>query len=55
MLYKATKEDVKKWFWYLYHVMWADRITVRKETGYSLYLLITRAYLTIPLDIMEAT
>ena len=55
MLYKATKEDVRKWAWYLHHVMWADRITVRKGTGYSLYFMVMGAYLTIPLDIIEAT
>jgi len=55
MLYKATKGDVKKWFWHLHHVMWADRITVRKGTGCSPYFMITRAHPTIPLDITEAT
>jgi len=55
MLYKAMKEDVRKWAWYLHHVMWADRITVRKGTGYSLYFMVMGAYLTIPLDIIEVT
>ena len=43
MLYKATRGDVKKWFWSLYHVMWADRVTVRKGTGCSPYFMVTRA------------
>jgi len=55
MLYKATKRDVRKWAWYLYHVMWADRITVRKKTGYSPYFMVMGAHLTIPLDIIEVT
>ena len=55
MLYKATKGDVKKWFWHLHHITWADRITVRKETGYSPYFMITGAHPTIPLDITETT
>jgi len=55
MLYKATKGDVRKWTWYLYYVMWADRIIVRKGTGCSLYFMMTGAHLTIPLDIIEAT
>ena len=54
MLYKATKGDVKKWFWHLHHVTWADRITVRKGTGCSPYFMITGVHPTIPLDITEA-
>jgi len=55
MLYKATKGDVRKWAWYLHHVMWADRIIVRKGTGYSPYFIVTGAHPTIPLDRIEAT
>jgi hypothetical protein len=55
MLYKATDGDVKKWFWQLHHVMWADRITIRKGTGCSPYFMATRAHPTLPLDITEAT
>ena len=54
MLYKATKGDIRKWAWYLHHVMWADRITVRKEIGCSLYFIVIDAHPTIPLDIIEA-
>ena len=54
ILYKATKGDVKKWFWHLHHVTWADRITVRKGTGCSPYFMITGVHPTIPLDITEA-
>jgi len=53
MLYKATKGDVRKWAEYLHHVMWVDRITVKKGTRCSLYFMVTGAYLTIPLDIIE--
>jgi len=35
--------------------MWADRITVRKGTGYSLYFIMMSAYPTISLDIIEGT
>jgi len=55
MLYKATKGEVKKWFWHLPHVMWADRITVRKGTGCLSYFMVTEVHLTIPLDVVEAT
>ncbi|KXN91597.1 hypothetical protein AN958_12715, partial [Leucoagaricus sp. SymC.cos] len=54
MLYKTIEGDIKKWFWNLHHVMWADRITVRKGTGCSPYFLVTEAYPTIPLDVIEA-
>ena len=54
MLYKATRGDVKKWAWYLHHMMWADRVTVRKGMKYSSYFMVTGAYLTILLDIIEA-
>ena len=55
MLYKATGGDVKKWFWSLHHVMWADRVTVRKGTGCLPYFMVTGAQPTLPLDVIEAT
>ena len=55
MLFKATGGDVKKWFWQLHHVMWADRITIRKGTGCSPYFMVTGAHPTLPLDLIEAT
>ena len=54
MLYKATKGDVRKWAWYLHHVMWVDRITVRNGMGCLLYFMVMGAHPTIPLDIIEA-
>ena len=55
MLFKVTGEEVKKWYWFLYHVTWADRITVRKETECSPYFIVTGAQPTLPLDIIKAT
>jgi len=55
MLYKTTKGDVKKWFWHLHHVTWADKITIRKGTGCSPYFMITGVHPMIPLDITKAT
>lgn len=54
-LFKATGGDNKKWFYFFHHVMWADRITIRKGTGCSPYFMITGAHPTLPLDIIEAT
>lgn len=55
MLYKACGGDVKKWKDFLYHVLWADRITVRKGMGCSPFFLVTGAHPILPLDIQEAT
>jgi len=55
MLYKATKGEVKKWFWHLPYVTWADRIIVRKGTRCLPYFMIMEAHLMIPLDVVEAT
>jgi len=54
MLYKATKGDVKKWFWHLPYVTWADRITVRKGTRCLLYFMVTEVHPTIPLNVVKA-
>jgi hypothetical protein len=55
MLYKATGGDASKWFWFFYHVMWADRITVRRTYGCSPFFMVTGAHPLLPLDIQEAT
>ncbi|KAJ3553414.1 hypothetical protein NP233_g12649 [Leucocoprinus birnbaumii] len=55
MLFKATNGEVRKWYWSLHQVMWADRITIRKGTGCSPYFMVTGAHPTLPLDIVEAT
>jgi hypothetical protein len=54
MLYKATDRDVKKWYWHLHHVTWANQSTVWKGTGCSPYFMVTGAHPTIPLGIVEA-
>jgi len=55
MLTKATGGDTTKWYWFFYHVLWADRITIRKKLGCSPFFMVTGAQPTIPLDILEAT
>ena len=54
-LYKATGGNPDKWFWFFYHVLWADRITVRRGLGCSPFFALTGAHPIIPLDIIEAT
>lgn len=56
MLYKATGDkNVNKWFWFLDAVLWADRISVRRRTGYSPYFMVTGTHPILPLDAAEAT
>ena len=55
MLYKATDGNPSKWFWFFHHVMWADRVTIRKGLGCSLFFMVTGVHPILPLDIQEAT
>ena len=55
MLYKACGGDISKWWWFLPHVLWADRISIRKHLECSPFFMVTVAHPTIPLDVTEAT
>jgi len=56
MLYKATgAANTNKWYWFLQSVLWADRTSIRKRTGYSPYYMITGLHPILPLDAAEAT
>ena len=55
MLYKATDGNPSKWFWFFHHVMWADRVSIRKGFGCSPFFMVTGAHPILPLDIQEAT
>lgn len=55
MLWKATGGNPSKWFWFFHHVLWADRITIRKYFGCSPFFMATGAHPILPLDIQEAT
>src|SRR6201996_5661749 len=54
-IFKATNGDLKKWFWFLPQVLWADRVTVRRGLGCSPYFAICGAHPVLPLDLEEAT
>jgi hypothetical protein len=54
-LVKATGGDIKKWFYFLKHVLWADRVTARRGFGCSPYFLVTGAEPLLPFDIVEST
>ena len=51
MLTKATRGDIVKWFWFFYHVLWSDRITVRKKLGCSPFVMVTGAQPMLLLDV----
>ncbi|KNZ76464.1 hypothetical protein J132_10439 [Termitomyces sp. J132] len=53
-LFKAC-EDCTKWFWFFFHVMWSDHITIWQRFGCSPYFMVTGAHPTLPLDLVEAT
>jgi hypothetical protein len=56
MLYKATgAENMNKWYWFLQSVLWADRTSIRKRTGYLPYFMVTGLHPILPLDASEAT
>lgn len=56
MLFKVTgAKNVNKWYWFLNSVLWADRITIRRRIGCSLYFMITGTHPILPLDVKEAT
>lgn len=54
-LYKATGGNPSKWSYFFHHVLWADRITVRKGFGCSPFFMTTGAHPIMPLDLIEAT
>ena len=55
MIWKATGSNPTKWFWFFLHVLWADRITIRKSFGCLLFFITTGVHLILPLDIQEVT
>jgi hypothetical protein len=54
-LYKASGGDASKWSYFFHHIMWADRVTIRKGFGCSPFFMITGAHPVLPLDVIEAT
>ena len=55
MLYKATGGNPSKWYLFFHHVMWSDRVSIRKGYGCSPFFMVTGAHPILPLDIQEAT
>lgn len=55
MLAKVTGGRLEKWASFFHHIMWADRVSVRKSLGCSPFFMVTGAHPVLPLDILEAT
>ena len=54
-LAKATGDNLSQWRFFVPHVAWSERITVRKKFGCSPYFMVTGSHPIIPLDVLEAT
>ena len=54
-LAKATSGNLHHWFYFLKHILWADRITTRKSLGCSPYFFVLGAEPILPLDLVEST
>ena len=52
---KTCKGNESKWREVLPQVFWAERVTVRKSTGYSPYYMVHGVHPLLPFDITEAT
>ena len=53
---KTCKDNnIKQWNKVLPHVLWAERVTIQKTTGYSPYFMAHSIHPLLPLDIVEST
>ena len=48
-------QNLSKWYWFFWQVLWADRITVHKCFGCLSFFMLTGAHPILPLDVQEAT
>ena len=52
---KTCKGNESKWREVLPQVFWAERVTIRRATGYSPYYMVHGVHPLLPFDILEAT
>jgi hypothetical protein len=52
---KTCRGNESRWREVLHQVFWAERITIRKSTGYSPYYMVHGVHPLLPFDITEAT
>lgn len=54
-LVKACEGQISRWPELLPHAVFADRITIRRSTGFSPYFLLHGVHPALPMDLREAT
>ncbi|CAA7263005.1 unnamed protein product [Cyclocybe aegerita] len=54
-LIKSSNGDIRKWHEHLPYVFWAERITMRKSTGFSPYYAVHGVEPLLPFNITHAT
>ena len=54
-LMKTCKGDESKWTTVAYAVLWAERVTIQRATGYSPYRIVHGVEPIFPFDLAEAT
>src|SRR5207248_753889 len=54
-LSKLCQGDFSKWTKYLHLVLWADRVTVRRSTGFTPYSLVYGADPLLPIELSVPT
>ncbi|EJF55458.1 hypothetical protein DICSQDRAFT_73895, partial [Dichomitus squalens LYAD-421 SS1] len=54
-LVKACEGQINRWPSLLPHVIFADRTTIRRSTGFSPYYLLHGVHPVLPMDLREAT
>ena len=52
---KTCKGEESKWRRVLPEVFWAERVTIRRTTGYSPYYMVHGVHPLLPFDLLEAT
>ncbi|CDO69490.1 hypothetical protein BN946_scf184662.g10 [Trametes cinnabarina] len=55
VLFKAADGDQKPWSQVVHYAFWAERVTVCKQKGCSLYFAVTGCHPVLPMDIAEVT
>ena len=53
-IWKVLQGEMDQWPLWLGYTLWADRITVKRNTGYSLYYLLYGQHPLLPFDITDS-
>ena len=54
-IWKVVKGETEQWPNWLGYALWADRITVKRNTGYSPYFLLYGQHPLLPFDVIDKT